>query len=52
MLPKVIIHNIVSLNGCLTGFEFNLKTYYEIAGTYKPNLVSVGSKIRYFIQFI
>jgi 2,5-diamino-6-(ribosylamino)-4(3H)-pyrimidinone 5'-phosphate reductase len=43
MLPKLIIYNTVSLDGCLTGFEPNLERYYEIAGNYKADTVLVGS---------
>lgn len=43
MLPKIIIHNVISLNGCLTGFEPNINKYYEIAGSYKHDAVLVGS---------
>ena len=43
MLPKIIIHNVISLNGCLTGFEPNLERYYQIAGRYKHDAVLVGS---------
>jgi 2,5-diamino-6-(ribosylamino)-4(3H)-pyrimidinone 5'-phosphate reductase len=43
MLPKIIIHNVVSLNGSLTGFEPNLEKYYEIAGNYVHDAVLVGS---------
>jgi 2,5-diamino-6-(ribosylamino)-4(3H)-pyrimidinone 5'-phosphate reductase len=43
MLPKIIIHNVISLNGCLTGFEPNLERYYQIAGSYKHDVVLVGS---------
>ena len=43
MLPKIIIHNVVSLNGSLTGFDPNIEKYYEIAGSYKHDAVLVGS---------
>lgn len=43
MLPKVIIHNEVSLNGYITGFDSNMNTYYEIAGRFNPDAVLVGS---------
>ncbi|KYK20836.1 5-amino-6-(5-phosphoribosylamino)uracil reductase [Thermoplasmatales archaeon SG8-52-4] len=43
MLPKIIIHNVVSLNGSLTGFDPNIEKYYEIARTYKHDAVLVGS---------
>ena len=43
MSPKVIIHNVVSLDGCLTGFEPKLDTYYKIAGSHESDAVLVGS---------
>ena len=43
MLPKVIIHNSVSLNGSITGFEPNMGLHYKIAGDYKPEIHLVGS---------
>lgn len=43
MLPKVIIHNSVSLDGSLTGFEPNMGLHYQIAGSYKPQVHLIGS---------
>jgi 2,5-diamino-6-(ribosylamino)-4(3H)-pyrimidinone 5'-phosphate reductase len=43
MLPKVIIHNSISLDGSLTNFEPNMELHYQIAGRYKPNVHLVGS---------
>src|SRR3990170_5486487 len=43
MLPKVIIHNSVSLDGSLTGFEPNMGLHYQIAGSYKPKVHLIGS---------
>jgi len=43
MLPKVIIHNSVSLNGSITGFEPNMGFHYRIAASYKPDVHLVGS---------
>jgi 2,5-diamino-6-(ribosylamino)-4(3H)-pyrimidinone 5'-phosphate reductase len=43
MLPKVIIHNSVSLDGSLTGFEPNMGLHYQIAGNYKPDAHLIGS---------
>jgi len=42
-LPKVIIHNSVSLNGSITGFEPNMGLHYKIAGSYEPDVHLVGS---------
>ena len=43
MLPKVIIHKSISLNGSLTGFEPNMGLHYQIAGDYKPAVHLIGS---------
>jgi len=43
MLPKVIIHNSISLDGSLTGFEADLGAHYGIAGNYKPDAHLIGS---------
>ena len=43
MLPKVIVHNSISLDGGLTNFETNMELYYQIAGSYKPNAHLIGS---------
>ncbi len=44
MLPKVIIHNSISLDGSLTNFEPNMQLHYQIAGNYKPQIHLIGSK--------
>ena len=44
MLPKVILHNTMSLDGSLTGFEPNLEIHYQIARSYKADVHFVGSK--------
>lgn len=43
MLPKVVIHNSVSLDGSLTNFEPNMELHYQIAGSYKPDVHLIGS---------
>ena len=43
MLPKVIIHNSVSLDGSLTDFEPNMELHYQIAGNYRPDVHLIGS---------
>jgi len=43
MLPKVIIHNSISLDGSLTNFEPNMELHYQIAGNYKPQVNLIGS---------
>jgi 2,5-diamino-6-(ribosylamino)-4(3H)-pyrimidinone 5'-phosphate reductase len=43
MLPKVIIHNAVSLDGRITGFDVDLELYYEIATGFGEDATLVGS---------
>lgn len=43
MLPKVVIHNSVSLDGSTTGFNANLEVHYGIMGSYEPDAMIVGS---------
>ena len=43
MLPKVIVHNSISLDGSLTSFEPNMQLHYEIAVRYKPDAHLIGS---------
>jgi len=43
MLPKVIIHNSVSIDGSLSSFEPNMELHYQIAGLYKPDVHLIGS---------
>jgi len=43
MLPKVIIHNSISIDGSLTNFEPNMELHYQIAGNYRPNAHLIGS---------
>jgi len=42
-LPELILHNSVSLDGSLTGFEPNMELHYRIAGNYKPDVHLIGS---------
>ena len=44
MLPKVILHNTMSLDGSLTGFEPNLEIHYQIARSYQADVHFVGSR--------
>ena len=44
MLPKVILHNTISLDGSLTGFEPNLEIHYQIARSYQADVHFVGSR--------
>jgi 2,5-diamino-6-(ribosylamino)-4(3H)-pyrimidinone 5'-phosphate reductase len=43
MLPKVIIHNEISLDGSIKGFNINFGTYYRLAIGYEPDVILVGS---------
>jgi 2,5-diamino-6-(ribosylamino)-4(3H)-pyrimidinone 5'-phosphate reductase len=43
VLPHVIIHNSVSLDGSLTNFEPNMETHYRIAGEFKAEVHLIGS---------
>lgn len=43
MLPKVILHNSISLDGSLTNFEPNMGLHYQIAGSYEPDVHLIGS---------
>jgi 2,5-diamino-6-(ribosylamino)-4(3H)-pyrimidinone 5'-phosphate reductase len=42
-LQKVIVHNSISLDGSLTGFEPNMELHYQIVGSYRPDIYLVGS---------
>lgn len=44
MLPKVIVHNSISLDGSLTGFQPNMALHYRIAGSYKAKAHLIGSE--------
>jgi len=43
MHPKIILHNSLSLDGSLTGFEPNMELHYRIAGMFKPQVHLIGS---------
>jgi len=43
MLPKVVIHNSVSLDGSLVNFVPNLGLHYQIAASYMPQAHLIGS---------
>ncbi|MFO7676217.1 MAG: RibD family protein [bacterium] len=40
---KVIIHNAVSIDGRLTGFEVDMEQYYRLAGTWQEDATLCGS---------
>ena len=43
MLPTVVIHNSISLDGSLINFMPNMDLHYQIAGSYKPDAHLIGS---------
>jgi 2,5-diamino-6-(ribosylamino)-4(3H)-pyrimidinone 5'-phosphate reductase len=43
VLPKVIIHNAMSLDGRLTGFAPDLGLYYELAGSFAEDANLTGA---------
>ncbi|MBN1158326.1 MAG: dihydrofolate reductase family protein [Bacteroidales bacterium] len=43
MIPKVIVHNSISLDGSLTGFNVNMPLHYQIAGGFQADMHLVGS---------
>ncbi|AKB63437.1 MAG: RibD family protein [Methanosarcina mazei] len=43
MLPRLVIHNSISLDGSTTGFDANLDVHYGILGSYEPDAMIVGS---------
>ena len=43
LLPKVILHNSISLDGSLTHFEPNMKLHYQIARKYSADAHLIGS---------
>lgn len=43
MLPRLVIHNSISLDGSTTGFTANLDVHYGILGSYEPDAMIVGS---------
>jgi 2,5-diamino-6-(ribosylamino)-4(3H)-pyrimidinone 5'-phosphate reductase len=43
MLPRVILHNAISLDGKIDGFPIDLQQYYELASTWKEDATLAGS---------
>jgi len=43
MLPKIITHNAVSLDGSISGFAIDPKKYYAISASMHPDAMLVGS---------
>ena len=44
MLPKVILHTAISLDGRITGFPADLELYYTLAGQWNPDVILFGSE--------
>lgn len=40
---RLIVHNAVSLDGRLTGFDVDMETYYRLAGTWREDATLCGS---------
>lgn len=43
MIPEIIIHNSVSIDGSLTGFMPDMELHYRIAGEYNPDAHLIGT---------
>ncbi len=43
MIPKIILHNSISIDGSLSSFEPNMELHYRIAGKYHPDMHLIGS---------
>ena len=43
MLPNIILHNSISVDGSLTDFNANMELHYQIGGKYKPDVHLIGS---------
>jgi len=43
MLPKVVVHNSVSLDGAIKGFDVDIGLHYQVAGEIGAELMLVGS---------
>ncbi len=44
MLPKLIIHNSITLNGAFTNFDVNMQLHYQIAASFQADMILVGSE--------
>jgi 2,5-diamino-6-(ribosylamino)-4(3H)-pyrimidinone 5'-phosphate reductase len=44
MKPKVILHNSVSVDGSITGFDVDMGVHYHIASTFRAQAHLVGSR--------
>jgi 2,5-diamino-6-(ribosylamino)-4(3H)-pyrimidinone 5'-phosphate reductase len=43
VIPEIIIHNSISLDGSLTGFMPDMGLHYSIAGNYSPDAHLIGA---------
>jgi len=43
MLPKVIMHNSVSVDGSFLHFDIDMKIHYQVVQDYKPDIHLIGS---------
>jgi hypothetical protein len=44
VLPRVILHTAVSIDGCISGFEANLGVYYGLVDTWQEDVTLVGAE--------
>lgn len=42
-MPQIIMHNQMSLDGAVTGFQVDLGTYYQIMNSYQATMYLLGS---------
>jgi 2,5-diamino-6-(ribosylamino)-4(3H)-pyrimidinone 5'-phosphate reductase len=43
MIPKLVIHNSISIDSSTTGFDANIEVHYKILSSYQPDAIIVGS---------
>jgi 2,5-diamino-6-(ribosylamino)-4(3H)-pyrimidinone 5'-phosphate reductase len=43
MLPKVIVHNSISIDGSIENFKVNMRLHYQISSRFKADMHLVGS---------
>ena len=43
MLPEVIVHNSISIDGSLVNFPVNMPLHYQMAGRFNADMHLVGS---------
>jgi len=42
MKPRVIMHNSISIDGSVTGFDIDIAAHYAVAATYRPDAHLIG----------